>query len=407
MKKIFISLLAAVGLILVNTGQAIPGPGSVVKLRVFEGVKEGSAPAQSVTSSFVLKSPSPASLAAGTALEAEQEQIKRAFNLKDVRLVSESTVLWDKGETPTARHMYRLDGKLYEVAIVSKNSDSQAYQIEVHEVSDKESRSLLDTAFTTPGKNTAVFGFEDSLGKPYFISLREEMSGGAAGGVTGGTPSGAKGGVEDGTASEKDIEKFAAGAVKVKDKIQPPKLLTKVNPVYPEEARKAGLQGVVILSARTDVQGRVKDVMILRSVPALNQAAIDAVKQWVYEPLIIDGAAKEAVFTTTIAFKLNGAKKEGAEPAAGTKDQVQPKLITKVNPVYPEAARKAGIQGVVLVEAKIDAQGNVVAVKVVKSVPELDQAAIDAVKQWKYEPVVIEGKPVGVVFTVTIKFALQ
>ena len=42
-----------------------------------------------------------------------------------------------------------------------------------------------------------------------------------------------------------------------------------------------------------------------------------------------------------------------------------------------------------------------------KSIPELDQAAIDAVKQWKYEPVLIEGKPMGVVFTVTIKFALQ
>jgi TonB family protein len=406
MKKSFIILLAAVGLILVNTGQAIPGPGSVVKLRVFEGVKEGSVPAQSVSSSFVLKSPKP-NIAAEAALEVEQEQIKRAFNLKDVRLVSESSVPWDKGETPTARHMYRLDGKLYEVAVVSKNAASQSYQIEVHEFAEKESRSLLDTAFTVPGKNTAVFGFEDSLGKPYFISLREEVSGGSAGGVTGGAQSGANGGAEDGTASEKSIEEFAKGAVKVTDKIQPPKLITKVNPVYPEEARKAGLQGVVILSARTDIHGKVKDVMVLRSVPALNQAAIDAVKQWQYEPLIVDGQPKEAVFTTTVVFKLNGAKKEGAEPAAGTKDQVQPKLLTKVNPVYPEAARKAGIQGVVLVEAKIDEKGDVVAVKVVKSIPELDQAAIDAVKQWKYEPVLIEGKPVGVVFTVTIKFALQ
>ena len=207
---------------------------------------------------------------------------------------------------------------------------------------------------------------------------------------------------------EKDIEKFAQGAVKVKDQIQPPKIIKKVDPVYPEEARKAGIEGVVILQARTDIYGRVKDVMVVRSVPALNQAAIDAVKQWVYEPLLIDGQPKEAVFTTTIAFKLNGGKKEsGEKEAAGTKEQVEPKIIKKVNPVYPEAARKAGVQGIVLIEAKINEKGDVVAVKVLKSIPELDQAAIDAVKQWKYEPVIVEGKAVGVVFTVTIKFALK
>jgi protein TonB len=82
-------------------------------------------------------------------------------------------------------------------------------------------------------------------------------------------------------------------------------------------------------------------------------------------------------------------------------------LIKKVDPVYPEAARKAGIQGIVLLEATTDEQGNVAAVRVLKSIPELDQAAIDALKQWKYEPVIVEGKPKGVAFTVTINFRLH
>jgi protein TonB len=54
-----------------------------------------------------------------------------------------------------------------------------------------------------------------------------------------------------------------------------------------------------------------------------------------------------------------------------------------------------------------DEQGNVARIKVLQSIPELDQAAIDALRQWKYEPVIIDGKPKAVVFTVTISFKLK
>jgi TonB family protein len=207
---------------------------------------------------------------------------------------------------------------------------------------------------------------------------------------------------------EKDIEKFAEGAVKVKDQINPPKLVKSVDPVYPEIARQAKIEGVVIVQARTDAQGRVKDAIVLRSVPLLDQAAIAAVRQWVYEPLMIDGQAREAVFTVTVRFTLDAEKAEGqGEGPGATGEVLVPTLIKKVDPVYPEAARKAGIQGVVLLEATTDEQGNVVKVRVQKSIPELDQAAIEALRQWKYEPFIIEGKPKGVVFTVTVRFALK
>jgi protein TonB len=124
--------------------------------------------------------------------------------------------------------------------------------------------------------------------------------------------------------------------------------------------------------------------------------------------LLIDGQPKEAVFTTTVRFVLDGQKQAGqAEEPEKTGDVLVPKLIKRVDPVYPEAARKAGIQGIVLLEATTDELGNVVKVRVLQSVPELDQAAVDALKQWKYEPMIIEGKAKGVVFTVTVKFALK
>jgi TonB family protein len=207
---------------------------------------------------------------------------------------------------------------------------------------------------------------------------------------------------------EKDIEKFAEGAVKVKDQISPPKLVKTVNPVYPEIARQAKIEGVVIVQARTDTQGRVKDAMVLRSIPLLDQAAIAAVRQWVYEPLVIDGQAREAVFTVTVRFALDAEKPKGQGEGPGTTGEILvPTLIKRVDPVYPETARKAGVQGVVLLEATTDEKGDVVKVRVLKSIPELDQAAIEALKQWQYEPFIIEGKPKGVVFTVTVRFALK
>ena len=158
MKKRVLIISAVIGLVLISTSYADPGPEGIVKLRVFEGLKEGSPSAQSVTSSY-LKYMLSANIPSDAALEAERDQIKKTFNLKDVRLVTESSVKWDKEERPKARHMFRLDGKLYEVAIASKDTSSQPFRIEVNEVSDKETRNLLETVFTIPGKSVAVFGF--------------------------------------------------------------------------------------------------------------------------------------------------------------------------------------------------------------------------------------------------------
>jgi len=83
-----------------------------------------------------------------------------------------------------------------------------------------------------------------------------------------------------------------------------------------------------------------------------------------------------------------------------------PTKIADVKPVYPQEARDAGIQGVVIIEAVIGADGRVLSAKVVRSIPQLDQAAVDAVKQWEFTPTVLEGTPVPVVMTVTVNFTL-
>src|SRR5262249_30640810 len=74
---------------------------------------------------------------------------------------------------------------------------------------------------------------------------------------------------------------------------------------------------------------------------------------------------------------------------------------------YPPIAQSARVQGVVIIEAVIGPNGMIQEAKVLRSIPLLDQAALDAVKQWQYTPTLLNGQPVPVIMTVTVNFTLQ
>ena len=84
----------------------------------------------------------------------------------------------------------------------------------------------------------------------------------------------------------------------------------------------------------------------------------------------------------------------------------EPKKIVNVTPEYPRLAQAAHIQGTVILEIIVGEQGNVDAVTVLRSVPALDRAAIDAVRRWRYEPGALNGTPIPVIITVTVNFSL-
>lgn len=84
-----------------------------------------------------------------------------------------------------------------------------------------------------------------------------------------------------------------------------------------------------------------------------------------------------------------------------------PTKIRDVRPVYPPEAQAAGIQGVVILEATIDVDGSVYGAKVLRSIPELDDAALTAVRQWVFTPTEVNGVLVPVIMTVTVNFSLQ
>ncbi len=83
------------------------------------------------------------------------------------------------------------------------------------------------------------------------------------------------------------------------------------------------------------------------------------------------------------------------------------RLISSTKPVYPTLARQARIQGTVRLEAIIGKTGSIEKLSVVSGHSLLRQAAIDAVKQWRYQPIQLNGMPVEVITTVDINFRLD
>ena len=387
---------------------ALPLQASVtlyLKLRFFEGIREGAAEPSKFVSSSHLQSTVSASIRSKFILAEEKEQIKKVFNLREVELITEADLSWNSKDSKKISHLFRLDSKIYRILITPSERDRMhQFKIEVFEQDKTGESSLLDTEIILPEENIAVFGFEDKQGKPYFLSFhipdRVVVVGGIVGGVTGGV-----------VPVERDKD-FAKGAVRAVGEIKPPKLIKLVKPVYPEEARREGVEGVVIVEARTDKEGNVAAVQVLRGIdPHLNKAAMAAVLQWKYEPMYIKGKPNGVVFTVTVRFKLKDKDKEIGDFAKGAielGEDEKPKVLKKVNPVYPEELRKAGIQGVVILKVKTDEQGRVAAVRVLSSESSLlNKPAIDAVRQWIYEVYYSKEKPKSVVFPVKVTFKLR
>ncbi len=102
-----------------------------------------------------------------------------------------------------------------------------------------------------------------------------------------------------------------------------------------------------------------------------------------------------------------GSYTEGSAPVRVGGNVKAPPKIRDVKPVYPDEAKAAGVQGVVIIEATIDTSGFVSDAKVLRSIPLLDQAALDAVRQWEFTPTLLDGRPVPVIMTVTVNFTVQ
>jgi protein TonB len=143
--------------------------------------------------------------------------------------------------------------------------------------------------------------------------VAEASEPGVPGGVEGGVPGGIAGGIVGGLPNEipppppppPPPPVAIKAPVRVGGNIQAPALARRVEPVYPDVAVSARMRGVVILEANVDADGHVVEVKVLRSANRLlDTAAITAVRQWQYRPLILNGLPEPFVLTVVLTFNL-------------------------------------------------------------------------------------------------------
>jgi protein TonB len=139
--------------------------------------------------------------------------------------------------------------------------------------------------------------FQAPIETPEEVKPEEGIDLGVEGGVPGGVVGGVVGGLPDAPPPPQ--------AVRVGGQIKEPKKLKNVNPSYPDIAKQARVQGVVILECTISPQGKVTDVKVLRGIPLLDSAAIEAVKQWVYSPTLLNGVPVPVIMTVTVNFRLS------------------------------------------------------------------------------------------------------
>jgi protein TonB len=153
-----------------------------------------------------------------------------------------------------------------------------------------------------PSEFTAPIEVPDEI-KPEDTLDVGGLEGGMPGGVEGGVPGGVIGGIVGGLPAAAPPPPGPV-TLRVGGQVKEPKKVKHVSPVYPELAAKARLAGIVILEAIIAPNGTVRDVKVLRGQPLLDEAAVDAVRQWVYTPTLLGGIPVQIALVVTVTFNV-------------------------------------------------------------------------------------------------------
>lgn len=179
--------------------------------------------------------------------------------------------------------------------------------------------------------------------------------------------------------------------------------VTKVVPVYPPEARIAGVQGTVVMHAIIGKTGTIESLDVLSGPEALRSSALDAVRQWTYKPYLLNG--NPVAVDTTITISYSWSRPAPVERIRVSSGVMSGLAKTRKIPEYPEAAIAAHEVGAVVLHAVIDTTGKVIQLDRMSGPKIFSQAVMDAVWQWTYKPYLINGEPVEVETQIAINFS--
>ena len=204
-----------------------------------------------------------------------------------------------------------------------------------------------------------------------------------------------------------------------------------VRPTYPDEAKAKGLEGTVQVHLDIDEEGNVVKAEATSGDEVFKTPAVEAFKQWKFKPYIKGGHAVRVSTTLPMNFILPPPQPSdmatqssgqtavpGNANAAALTQSDKPTVITvskmvsegllihQVKPEYPPLARFSHRQGSVILRAVIGKDGFIKSLRMVAGDKVFEEAAVTAVKQWKYRPYLLAGKPVEVDTQITVNFVL-
>jgi TonB family protein len=231
--------------------------------------------------------------------------------------------------------------------------------------------------------------------------------------------------------------------VRISGTVEEAALIHMVKPFYPQDAKDAHITGIVVLKGVIAKDGSLQNLEYVSGPDELKDAAIDAAKQWQYKPTTSAGNPVETEATIKLEFSLREGDASEADsdapeapdaPASADVPNVMDddhlskppppthivpdrikvggmvqaaKLLHQVLPQYPVAAKDAGITGTVRLHAIVAKDGSMKMIEYVSGPKELTDAAIDAVKQWRYDQTLLNDQPVEVDTTIDIVFSLE
>ncbi|GMV20056.1 MAG: hypothetical protein AMXMBFR57_00050 [Acidimicrobiia bacterium] len=227
-----------------------------------------------------------------------------------------------------------------------------------------------------------------------------------------------------------------------------PERTRNAQPPYPADAYLAGLSGFVILELAVDAKGNVTDAKAVRSIPGLDDSAIKAARKWKYKPTTINGnavpvitfggitfgapgepvpsdwidfaqlhhtAGRHVLARASIVAALDRLREDQlrflglVDPYAHPKDPafVFPVIKKQLNPKYPAEGFATRTEGFVDLECIVDTAGRPGRIRVITPPSVLDGAAVDALRQWEFEPSRPDGVARAVIVRVRMEFRLR
>jgi protein TonB len=244
----------------------------VVQLRLYEGFKRKGKISAVVVSTYYLKKLAKEQILSDIQIEKEKQSLQKIYNLEDVENISIINMALRQGGENVQEEIM-LAGRKLAIKLSMFAEDNNRFTVTVREKEKKI--ALMETEIIIPQEKTAVLGFADATKRIFFFSFHRKKN----------TP------VETGNKRIAYIRK--------------PRLIKKVVPVYPEQAIAEGVEGYVTVRAVIDESGSILRLEVEQGLhPLLDKAALDAVKQWKYKPLIMNDVARTTEVLVKIFFKI-------------------------------------------------------------------------------------------------------